>query len=147
MEARESGYPQRVYVTRILGFSAGHRLYNPALSEEENRRLFGKCSSVHGHNYSVEVTVTGKIQRETGYAVNFDELDEVLRREVLTELDHRNLNQDVPGLEGKIITAETICLWLWNRIKAALAEHLPQVSLHALRVYETERSYVEYRGE
>jgi 6-pyruvoyltetrahydropterin/6-carboxytetrahydropterin synthase len=150
MDEQEKNVPgqvPKVYLTRILGFSAGHRLYNPELSEEENRRLFGKCTSVHGHNYSVEVTVTGNIQRETGYAVNFDELDEMLRREVIAQLDHKNLNVDVAGLEDKIITAETVCLWLWERIGAALRQHLPNVSLHKLRLYETERSYVEYRGE
>jgi 6-pyruvoyltetrahydropterin/6-carboxytetrahydropterin synthase len=148
MKESEGGQSSpRLYVTRILGFSAGHRLFNPDLSEEENQRRFGKCTSVHGHNYSLEVTVTGTIQAENGYAVNFDELDAVLRREVVSQLDHKNLNEDVPGLTGKIITAETVCLWLWDRINAALREHLPRVSLDKLRLYETERSYVEYRGE
>jgi len=138
---------RRVYITRILGFSAGHRLYNPDLSEEENREIFGKCASVHGHNYSLEVTVTGEIDPKTGYAVNFDRLDEILRREVVGRLDHRNLNEDVPGLEDRIITAENICLWTWDRVRETLARELPKVSLHKLRLYETDRSYVEYFGE
>jgi len=140
-------YPQRIYVARVLQFSAGHRLYNPSLSEEENRRLFGKCASVHGHNYSLEVTVTGKIHPERGYAVNFEELDAVLRREVIEQLDHKDLSAEVPGLRDRVVTAEMICLWLWERIQAALGNRLPQVSLSSLRLYETERSFVEYRGE
>lgn len=145
--AKEANTPRRVLITRILGFSAGHRLYNPELSDEENRALFGKCATVHGHNYTLEVTVTGEIDRRTGYAVNFDRLEEVLRNEVVDRLDHKNLNEDVPGLSGKIITAENICLWLWDSIGETFGQKLPQVALSRLRLYETERSYVEYRGE
>lgn len=146
-ESRAEKQPQRMYLTRVFGFSAGHRLYNPELSAEENRRLFGQCTSVHGHNYRLQVTVTGRIQPKTGYAVNFEELDRVLRQEVLVQVDHHDLNADVPGLEGKVVTAETICLWLWDQVRATLEKHLPHVSLSALRLYETDRSYVEYRGE
>jgi 6-pyruvoyltetrahydropterin/6-carboxytetrahydropterin synthase len=138
---------RRLSITRILGFSAGHRLYNIDLSEEENRRIFGKCASIHGHNYSLEVSVTGDIDPKTGYAVNFDRLDQVLREEVVSRLDHKNLNEEVPGLENRIITAETICLWIWDRVRDTLGERLPNVMLQRIRLYETDRSYVEYSGE
>jgi 6-pyruvoyltetrahydropterin/6-carboxytetrahydropterin synthase len=91
--------------------------------------------------------VTGEIDPKTAYAVNFDRLDEVLREEVVSRLDHKNLNEEVPGLENRIITAENICLWIWDRVRDTLRERLPNVTLEKIRLYETDRSYVEYSGE
>ena len=134
-----------VRVTRRLHFSAGHRLHNPELSEAENREIYGLCNNPagHGHNYGLEVTVRGEVDPETGYVFDLKRLKQVVGEVVLTDVDHANLNVDVPWLAGVIPTAENIAVQIWRR----LAEALPEGMLERVVVTESERNLVEYRGE
>ena len=111
-----------VTVTRRLRFNAAHRVHNPALSDEENRRLFGKCNNPnwHGHNYKLEVSVTGAIDERTGYVIDLGVLKRIVEDEVISQLDHRNMNIDVPFMRGVIPTSENIVVACWRQLAPAL---------------------------
>ena len=134
----------RVRVTRRVHFSAAHRLHNPAFSDEENRRIFGLCNSPnwHGHNYELDVTVEGEPDPATGYVVDLGALRDAAE-EVLRDVDHRNLNLDVPWLEGTIPSTENLVVALWGR----LAPRVPRGRLVRLVLWETPRNWAEYSGE
>ena len=133
-----------VTVTRRLQFNAAHRVHNPALSDEENSRLFGKCNNPnwHGHNYTLDVSVEGPIDERTGYVIDLGALRDIVEREVIDVVDHRNFNLDVPFMEGVIPTSENIIVAFWKIIEPAVR---PAV-LERLVLWETENNYVEYRG-
>ncbi|MGH3764771.1 MAG: 6-pyruvoyl trahydropterin synthase family protein [Pseudonocardiaceae bacterium] len=128
-----------VRVSRRETFNAAHQLRNPALSEEENRCLFGKCVNVHGHNYVLEVTVAGEIDPTTGYVMDLKRLSEVISERIIREVDHRNLNTDVPWLEGRIPTAENLASAFWDRLQPELGGDL----LHCVRVWETDKNWAD----
>ena len=128
-----------VLVSRRESFNAAHQLRDPGLSDDENQRLFGKCSNLHGHNYVLEVVVAGQVDRTTGYVLDLKQLSEVICRRVIQEVDHRNLNTDVPWLEGRIPTAENLALAFWERIRTAL----PEGSLRSVRLWETDKNWAE----
>lgn len=134
-----------VRVTRRLHFSAGHRLHSPELSDQENREIYGLCSNPngHGHNYGLEVTLKGEVDPRTGYVVDLKRVRETVEEVVLRDVDHANLNVDVPWLEGTIPTAENIAIAIWRRLE----EVFPGGVLDRVVVSESERNYVEYRGE
>jgi len=133
-----------VRVTRRVHFSAAHRLHSPALSDEENRRVYGLCNSPnsHGHNYELEVTVEGEPDPVTGYVIDLGELREVAD-EVIGDLDHRNLNLDVPWLEGVIPSTENLVVAIWHQ----LAPRIRRGTLRRLVLWETPRNSAEYTGE
>ena len=133
-----------VTVTRRLRFNAAHRVHNPELSEAENVRLFGKCNNPnwHGHNYELEVSVTGAIDERTGYVVDLGRLKEVAEREVIAQVDHRNMNVDVPFMSGINPTTENIVVAIWRVLEPAVAP----ARLTRLRLKETENNWVEYDG-
>src|SRR5262249_60928531 len=95
-----------VVVGRRESFNAAHQLYDPDLSDEENRRLFGKCANVHGHNYVLEVVVAGEIDQVSGYVLDLKSLSDVIHRQVIHDVNHRNLNTDVPSLKRRVPTTE-----------------------------------------
>jgi len=134
-----------LYVTRREVFSASHRLYNPALSEEENEQLFDKCNNYHGHghNYVLEVVVRGEVNPLTGYVIDLKKLRDIIRDNVIKDVDHKHLNYDVKFLEGIIPTAENIAVAIWGRLEDKIHEG----KLHSVKLYETENNYVEYKGE
>jgi 6-pyruvoyltetrahydropterin/6-carboxytetrahydropterin synthase len=134
-----------VRVTRRLHFSAAHRLHNPALGEAENREVFGLCNNPnwHGHNYEMDVTVEGEVDPATGYVLDLKRLKEVVEAGVVADLDHRNLNLDVPWLEGVLPSTENLVVAIWER----LVSRIPQGRLVRLVLWETPRNYVEYSGE
>jgi 6-pyruvoyltetrahydropterin/6-carboxytetrahydropterin synthase len=134
----------QVVVTRRAHFNAAHRLYNPALSDAENARLFGPCANpnFHGHNYNLDVSVTGEVDPATGYVVDLKTLKDLIEARVLSRLDHRNLNLDVPDFAHTIPTAENIVQWCWRE----LAPAIPRGRLCRLVLWETERNLVEYSG-
>ena len=134
-----------VRVTRRLHFSAGHRLYSPELSDKENREIYGLCSNPngHGHNYGLEVTLKGEVDPRTGYVVDLKRVRETVEEVVLKDVDHANLNVDVPWLEGTIPTAENMAIAIWRRLEGVF----PGGVLDRVVVTESERNYVEYRGE
>lgn len=128
-----------VLVSRRESFNAAHQLRDPSLSDAENERLFGKCANLHGHNYVLEVVVAGEIQDDTGYVLDLKELSDVISRRVIQDVDHRNLNTDVPWLEGRIPTAENLAVAFWERIRSELPEGL----LRSVRLWETDKNWVE----
>jgi len=135
----------RVRVTRKVHFSAGHRVARPELSDEENRELYGPCSNPagHGHNYDLEVTVEGEVNPDTGYVIDLKRVKEIVHRTVVDDVDHASLNEDVEWMEGVIPTAENLVTRIWDRLEGRLDD----AELVALRLWETERNMVEYRGE
>jgi 6-pyruvoyltetrahydropterin/6-carboxytetrahydropterin synthase len=134
-----------IYVTRRAEFCASHLYHNPALSSEENRRLFGKCNNPygHGHNYTVEVTVAGSIDPVTGMVLDLKDLKTLLDREVVQLMDHKFLNKEVLAFAAKIPTTENIAVEIWKLIAAKLTLG----RLHRIRVYETPDLFVDYYGE
>jgi len=134
-----------VTVTRRLRFNAAHRVHNPALSDAENTALFGKCNNPnwHGHNYTLEVSVKGPIDPVSGYVVDLGRVRDVVEREVISVVDHRNLNLEVPFLAGVNPTSENIVVHMWRVLQPVLVPG----RLVRLRLWETENNYVEYEGE
>ena len=114
-----------VLVSRRDTFNAAHELRDPGLSDEENQRVFGKCANLHGHNYVLEVVVAGEIDAATGYVLDLKHLAEVMSRRVIADVDHRNLNSDVPWLEGIIPTAENLAVAFWERMRSELPAGSP----------------------
>jgi 6-pyruvoyltetrahydropterin/6-carboxytetrahydropterin synthase len=137
--------PPHVTITRVLKFNAAHRVHNPALSDADNTRLFGKCNNPnwHGHNYTLEVSVRGPIDPATGYVVDLGALRDVVERDVIDKTDHRNFNIDVDYMQGIIPTTENIIVAMW----AIIAPAVQPATLVRLRLWETENNYAEYEGE
>ena len=136
----------RVRVTRRLHFAAAHRLAREEWSAERNEAVFGLCASPnwHGHNYELDVTVEGPIDGETGFVMDLKALRELVEARVVLDVDHRNLNLDVPWLAGVLPTTENLVVAIWRQ----LAPRLPDgVRLARLVLWETPRNYVEYAGE
>ncbi|MDQ7815602.1 MAG: 6-carboxytetrahydropterin synthase [Melioribacteraceae bacterium] len=134
-----------LYLTRREVFSASHRLYNEKYTDEENLRIFGKCSNPngHGHNYVLEVIVRGEIDYATGYVIDLKILKEIIIENVIKKVDHKNLNVDVDFMAGVIPTAENIAIGIWNQLE----DKIPSGELYSIKIYETENNYVEYRGK
>lgn len=135
----------QVTVTRRMRFNAAHRVYNPALSDAENAATFGKCNNPnwHGHNYVLEISVTGPVDARTGYVMDLSALKAIVQREVIEHVDHRNFNLDVAFMRDAIPTSENIVLAFWRIIQPRVAP----ARLARLRLWETENNYVEYAGE
>jgi 6-pyruvoyltetrahydropterin/6-carboxytetrahydropterin synthase len=134
-----------VTVTRRLHFNAAHRVHNPALSDAENDRIFGKCNNPnwHGHNYVLEVSVKGPIEERTGYVLDLSTVKEIVTREVVDKIDHKNFNLDVEFMHGIIPTSENIVVNIWRILQARLAP----ARLTRIRLWESENNMVEYEGE
>ena len=128
-----------VLVGRRESFNAAHQLCDPDLSDDENRRLFGKCANLHGHNYVLEVVVTGEIDRATGYVLDLKRLSDLITRRVIQDVDHRNLNTDVPWLKGRIPTAENLAVAFWERLQP----EFPKGLLRLVRIWETDKNWAE----
>lgn len=137
--------PPTVRVTRRLHFSAAHRLVNEQWPESRNREIFGDCSNAgwHGHNYGLEVTVEGPVDPETGYVFDLKLLRDIVQERVLVDVDHRNLNTQVPWLAGTNTTTENVAVAIWDRVRQALPHG---VSLVRIVLHETDRNSVEYLG-
>ena len=136
----------RVRVTRRLHFSAAHRLGREDWDDARNREVFGLCSNPnwHGHNYEIDVTVEGEINPETGYVLDLKHLRELVEERVVNEVDHGNLNLDVPWLSGTNPTTENLVVAIWGRLVDAIP---PGARLARIVLWETPRNYVEYTGE
>jgi 6-pyruvoyltetrahydropterin/6-carboxytetrahydropterin synthase len=128
-----------VVISRRESFNAAHELRNTELSEAENRRLYGKCANLHGHNYVLEVEVEGPVDPTTGYVFDLKRLSDVIVARIIEDVDHHNLNTDVPWLEGVIPTAENLALAFRERIRT----ELPEGSLRRVRVWETDKNWAE----
>ena len=131
-----------VYATRRFDFSAAHRYWRPEWSEEENEKAFGSLTMLHGHNYSLEVTVRGVPNEETGMVIDFGELDAIVSEGLLARFDHRNLNDDPAFTSGVIPTSEQLVLVIWE----ILAPKIGADRLWRLRLWEDPTFYVVYYG-
>lgn len=133
-----------VTATRLVKFNAGHRVYNPAWSDEKNQATFGKCNNpnFHGHNYTLEITVEGSVDPDTGYVMDLGALKLIAERELVQHIDHKNLNLDVPFMAGTIPTTENLVLACWR----VLAPKVAPQRLVRLKLWETDNHYVEYDG-
>jgi 6-pyruvoyltetrahydropterin/6-carboxytetrahydropterin synthase len=134
------------YLTRREHFNAAHKLYNPQWTREQNDEVFGKCANEnwHGHNFELFVTVKGAPNPDTGFIVDAKLLSTIIKEFVVDVLDHRNLNLDIPFMQGKICSIENLVFEIWGQ----LAPHMPKgVQLHCIKLVETPRIYVEYFGD
>ncbi len=135
-----------MWITRRVEFSASHSCYNPALSEAENDALYGADANPHGHghNYSLEVTLEGEPHPVTGMVVDLKEVKSILEAEVLTPMDHRHLNYEVPPFDTLAPTSENLAVEIWRRLAPRFAEG--PARLRSVRLYETADLFVEYEG-
>jgi 6-pyruvoyltetrahydropterin/6-carboxytetrahydropterin synthase len=134
------------YITRRETFNAAHKLWRPDWSEEKNEEVFGKCSNKnwHGHNFVLFVTVKGIPNPDTGFVINLKELSRILKREVIELLDHKNLNLDVPFMEGILASTENMAIQIWERILQPIADAGGELA--KIKLVETENNFVEYYG-
>jgi 6-pyruvoyltetrahydropterin/6-carboxytetrahydropterin synthase len=137
-----------VYISRKEHFNAAHRLFNPNWSDERNKEVFGPCANHnwHGHNFELIVTVKGEPDHDTGFVIDLKVLGDVIKQEIIEQLDHKNINLDVPFMQGKMASCEILVMEIWRLLHNALAP-LTQARLHQIRLYETERNFVDYYGE
>ncbi len=134
----------KIELGRRYHFSASHRLHSEHLSEEENARVFGKCNNPfgHGHNYTLEVNVSGKVDPDTGMIANLADLDGYVESAVLQALDHKSLNEEVGAFREKVPTTENLCIEIYERLK-----NFSHAKLERVRIEETRNNSFEYAGE
>ena len=134
------------YITRKERFNAAHRLFRPEFSDEENLQIFGKCSNPnwHGHNYLLHVTVKGEINPETGFVLNLKELSRCINEKIIDKLDHRNINLEVDFMEGKLASTENLAVAIWGELNDEIKRL--GVTLHCIRIEETDHNMAEYFG-
>ena len=134
----------KIELGRRYKFSASHRLHTPKLSEVENARVFGKCNNPygHGHNYVLEVSLSGEVDPETGMIANLADLDSFVEREILEALDCRSLNDDVSAFREVVPTTENLCIEIFKRL-----EKFGKAKLERVRIQETSNNSFEYKGD
>ena len=138
------GQGLRIELGRRYRFSASHRLHSERLSEEENRRIYGKCANPygHGHNYTIEVRFSGSVDPATGMIANLADLDEFVNERVIEPFDHRSLQDEVPVFRNVVPTTENLCKEIFERLKS-----FPLAKLQAVRIEETSNNSFEYAGD
>jgi 6-pyruvoyltetrahydropterin/6-carboxytetrahydropterin synthase len=136
-----------VYLTRRERFSAAHRLFNPALTDQENEKIYGLCSNPnwHGHNYILWVTIAGEVNPGSGYVVDLKQLGSIIRDRVIGKLDHKNINLEVDFMKGKYISTENLAMGIWDELEPHI--NALGVTLHSVKLQETENNSVEYFGK
>lgn len=130
------------FVTKIFKFCAAHQYWNTSWSEEKNREVFGEDVRPHGHNYSLEITVSGEIDQDTGFIIDLNELKRLVNTRVIDLIDHATIEKDIPQLRGKQPSTENMVIWVWNQIEPELED----VTLHRVRLRETPTIYTDYFG-
>ncbi|MGE5418558.1 MAG: 6-pyruvoyl trahydropterin synthase family protein [Chloroflexota bacterium] len=135
-----------IYLTRRERFCAAHRMYRPDWNDEANMEVFGKCSNPnwHGHNYVLWVTVKGDPSTEHGFVMNMNHLKKIILDNVISHLDHKNINIEVGFMKGKIATTENLAIAVWDVLKPLIAEK--GARLHCVKIEETENNSIEYYG-
>jgi len=135
-----------VYITRREHFSSAHRLFRPEYSDEENMRVFGKCSNPlwHGHNYVLLITVKGEPKPETGFVMDLKKLSQLIEEKVLVKLDHKNINLEVDFMNGKLVSTENLAIGIWEELEPGVCAS--GAILHSVKIEETENNSVEYFG-
>lgn len=133
-----------ITVYRKSHFNAAHRLHRKDWTTEKNQAVFGKCNNpnYHGHNYEIEVGVTGEIDKETGFLIDIEKLKTIIKEEVEDYLDHKNLNIDIPEFKDLNPTMENISILIWNRLRKKLATKYSV----SVKLFETPRNFVIYKG-
>ena len=134
----------KIELGRRYRFAASHRLHSAQMSEAENARIYGKCNNPcgHGHNYTVEITISGDVDPETGMIANLADLDNFVQREVIDPFDYRSLNDEVEVFRAEVPTTENLCIEIYRRVRA-----FPHAKLERVRVEETSNNSFEYAGE
>uniref|UniRef100_A0A3B4A075 6-pyruvoyl tetrahydrobiopterin synthase n=1 Tax=Periophthalmus magnuspinnatus TaxID=409849 RepID=A0A3B4A075_9GOBI len=130
------------YITRVQSFSACHRLHSPDLSDEENKKVYGKCNNPngHGHNYKGLYFI---IDAETGMVMNLTDLKRCIEDVIMTPLDHKNLDKDVPYFSTVVSTTENLAVYIWDH----MVREVPEGLLYEIKIHETDKNIVVYRGE
>lgn len=138
-----------VYVCRKEHFNAAHKLYNPKWTKEQNDAVYGPCANEnwHGHNFELITMVRGVPDTETGFVIDLKKLSNLIKKEILAKVDHKNLNIDVPFLQDVIPSCENVLMKFWDILEPQIKEIAPNADLHKLTLYETPRNFVEYYGE
>lgn len=135
-----------IHITRRERFNAAHRLFREEYSDEKNLEVFGKCSNPnwHGHNYELFVTLKGEIDKETGFLVNLKAVSEIIKKNVINKLDHKNINIEVDFMQGKLASTENLAVGIWNELEP----HIKKlgVDLQRIKVTESENNSAEYFG-
>ena len=134
-----------ISVTRRSHFNAAHRLHNPDWTDEKNVEFYGDCNNknFHGHNYDLEVTITGEMNSESGYLIDMKELSDLIYNEIELRFDHKNLNLDKIEFKNLIPTAENISIVIWKILRTKI----DKMFVLKIRLYETPRNFVEYSGD
>lgn len=130
-------------ITKRFTFSASHRLFNPTLTDEENKKLFEECNRSHGHNFILDITVEGEVNPRTGMIINFHELRKIVEENVITYFDHKDFEHDIAEFKGKVQTVENLAAVIWGRLVGKMPGY---VMLVLIRVAETESNWVEFGG-
>lgn len=135
-----------IYITRRETFSAAHRLARKDWSDAKNNEIFGKCANPnwHGHNYILWVTVKGEVSKETGFVTNLSDVSAIIKQYVLDKIDHKNLDEDVNFMKGRLSSTETLAVAIWEQISGPI-KNLGCL-LHSVKIQETEKNCVEYFG-
>ncbi|GAP43461.1 6-pyruvoyl-tetrahydropterin synthase [Lentimicrobium saccharophilum] len=135
-----------IFITRKEHFNAAHRLFKAEYSDEKNLEVFGKCSNPnwHGHNYELFVTVKGPVDPETGFLINLKDLSKIINQFVVDKLDHKNVNLEVDFMSGKLASTENLAIAIWEQLEQPISE--TGARLHCVKLFETERNFVEYFG-
>lgn len=144
--AEELSYIQMVFITRKESFCAAHKLYKEEWPQEKNEQVFGKCSNPnwHGHNYDLYVTVKGEPDSQTGLVMDLKILGEILQANVISKLDHKNINIDCDFMKGKMASTEVLAVEIWKQIAGVIKEK--GCTLHSVKLQETDKNFVEYFG-
>ncbi len=135
-----------IFLTRRERFNSAHKLFRSDWSDEKNTEVFGKCANKnwHGHNYELFVTVKGEINEETGFVIDLKQLSVILQKKITDVLDHKNLNLDVPFLQGKMASTEVLAVSIWEQIVEDVS--VLGAALHSIKLKETENNFIEYFG-
>ncbi len=135
-----------VYITRRERFSSAHRLFNPDWDDKKNREVYGGCSnpSWHGHNYILWVTVKGEVKKDIGYVADLKEVSAIIKKYVISKLDHKNINLEVDFMQGRRVSTENLAVAIWEILDPHM--RMLGVEMHAIKLEETENNYVEYFG-
>jgi 6-pyruvoyltetrahydropterin/6-carboxytetrahydropterin synthase len=135
-----------IHITRRERFNAAHRLFRKDFSDEKNEQIFGKCSNPnwHGHNYELFVTVKGEVNPETGFLTNLKALSKLIRERIIEKIDHKNINLEVPFMQGKFASTEVLAMAIWDELDEGVQEL--GANLHCVKLFESENNFVEYFG-
>ena len=130
-------------VTKRFVFSSAHQLSGISLHESDNRKLYGKCAALHGHNYLLDITVKGTPDRETGMVIDFSVFKDIVQQHIVAKLDHKNITEDIAHFARTPATCENIVQWIWQNLK----DRFDTCQLYRIVLCETENNRVEYYGD